>query len=52
MGLLNEALTHSRCRRDAGRKDYERLEFSGDAILKFVISESYLNAFPDYDEDS
>jgi len=51
MGLLNEALTHSSFASETpGAKDYERLEFFGDAILKFVISEYLLERFPDYDE--
>src|SRR6516162_3979265 len=50
MGLLNEALTHSSYAVEAGTKDYERLEFFGDAVLKFVISEYLLERFPDYDE--
>jgi ribonuclease-3 len=51
MGLLHEALTHSSyASENAGIKDYERLEFFGDAILKFVISEYLLERFPDYDE--
>jgi ribonuclease-3 len=51
MALLNEALTHSSFAAETpGAKDYERLEFFGDAILKFVISEYLLERFPDYDE--
>jgi ribonuclease-3 len=50
MGLLNEALTHSSYASEAGVKDCERLEFFGDAVLKFVISEYLLERFQDYDE--
>jgi ribonuclease-3 len=51
MHILNEALTHSSYAAEhTGVKDYERLEFFGDAVLKFVISEYLLERFPDYDE--
>lgn len=50
MGLLNEALTHGSFASETGTPDYERLEFFGDAVLKFVISEYLLERFPDYDE--
>jgi ribonuclease-3 len=51
MHILNEALTHSSYAAEhTGIKDYERLEFFGDAVLKFVISEYLLERFPDYDE--
>jgi ribonuclease-3 len=50
MGLLNEALSHSSYAVETGTTDYERLEFFGDAVLKFVISEYLLERFPDYDE--
>jgi ribonuclease-3 len=50
MALLNEALTHSSYAAETGCTDYERLEFFGDAVLKFVISEYLLERFPDYDE--
>jgi ribonuclease-3 len=51
MGLLNEALTHSSYASEhPDLKDYEQLEFFGDAVLKFVISEYLLERFPDYDE--
>ncbi len=51
MHLLNEALTHSSFAAESnGIRDYERLEFFGDAVLKFVISEYLLERFPDYNE--
>lgn len=51
LGLLHEALTHSSYAAETpGARDYERLEFFGDAILKFVISEYLLERFPDYNE--
>jgi ribonuclease III len=51
MHLLDEALTHSSyASENASVKDYERLEFFGDAVLKFVISEYLLERFPEYDE--
>jgi ribonuclease-3 len=51
MGLLHEALTHSSYAAEApGTKDYERLEFFGDAILKFVLSEYLLERFPEHQE--
>jgi len=51
MHLLTEALTHSSSAAEQpGVKDYERLEFFGDAVLKFVISEYLLERFPDYSE--
>jgi ribonuclease-3 len=50
MGLLHEALTHSSFAIEINCRDNERLEFFGDAVLKFVISEYLLERFPDYDE--
>jgi ribonuclease-3 len=50
MSLLDEALTHSSYGAEAGITDNERLEFFGDALLKFVVSEYLLERFPDYDE--
>lgn len=51
LSYLNDALTHSsyvyeypHCR------DNERLEFFGDAVLKFVVSEYLFKEFPDCDE--
>lgn len=51
MAILHEALCHSSYAAEVpGSRDYERLEFFGDAVLKFVISEYLLERFPDYDE--
>lgn len=50
MALLNEALTHSSHAIEVGSKDYEKLEFFGDAVLKFVVSEYLLDRFPTYPE--
>lgn len=50
LSLLNEALTHSSYAAEVSATDNERLEFFGDALLKFVISEYLLERFPDYDE--
>lgn len=51
MCLVNEALTHSsHAVENTGLKDYEKLEFFGDAVLKFVVSEYLLDRFPTYME--
>lgn len=51
MLLLNEALTHSSyAAENTEIQDFERLEFFGDAVLKFVISEYLLDRFSDYSE--
>lgn len=51
MGLLNEALTHSSYAAEvSGISDYEKLEFFGDAVLKFVVSEYLVDRFPTYME--
>ncbi len=44
--LLDKALTH----RSAGRYNYERLEFLGDAALGLVIAAELFERFPDYRE--
>jgi len=55
--LLEQALTHSshahelEARRAAsGVRDNEQLEFMGDAVLGFVISQELFQRFPDYKE--
>ncbi len=53
MALLEEALTHSSyAAENPGSIDNERLEFFGDSVLKFVISEYLLERFPAYGEGS
>jgi ribonuclease-3 len=47
--LLNTALTH-RSLFSNPAKNYERLEFLGDAVLDHVISEWLFNNYPDLDE--
>ena len=51
---LEEALTHSSYPQEsAGRDDgshNERLEFLGDAVLGFLVSDELMNRFPDYTE--
>ena len=52
-GLLEHALTHrSRVHEDAsgGVVDNESLEFLGDAVLGFVVSDRLFREFPEYDE--
>lgn len=44
--LLETALTH----RSAGSNNYERLEFLGDSVLGFVITEDLFQRFPEQDE--
>jgi ribonuclease-3 len=51
MQLLEEALTHSSwSAENPGNPHNERLEFFGDSVLKFVISEYLMERFADYDE--
>ena len=52
-GLLEHALTHrSRAEEDVtgGVADNESLEFLGDAVIGFVISDRLFREFPDWDE--
>ncbi len=52
-GLLEHALTHrSRAHEDisGGVSDNESLEFLGDSVLGFVITDRLFREFPDYDE--
>ncbi len=51
--LLLTALTHSSLKNeltDGKRDDYERLEFLGDAILEFVVSDHLYRDYPDMRE--
>jgi ribonuclease III len=44
--LLEEALTHRTFVNEAGGKDNQRLEFFGDAVLDFLLSDMLLVRFP------
>ena len=51
--LLKEALTHSSIKNNSKQKrifNYERLEFLGDRILGFIISDMLFKKFPDFQE--
>lgn len=49
--ILIEALTHPSLKRlDNNIKHYQRLEFLGDKVLGFIISEYLFKNLPDYDE--
>lgn len=52
LSLLEQALTHSSYANEKSYdvKDYERLEFLGDAILEFIVSDYLINAEPDQKE--
>jgi ribonuclease III len=51
LALLDEALTHSSYAHDHPHyTDYERLEFFGDAVLKFIVSEYLVQFYPKHDE--
>ena len=51
LALLDEALTHSSYSHDHPQyPDYERLEFFGDAVLKFIVSEYLIHFYPMHDE--
>ena len=49
--LLRRALTHPSYSFEAGTKEqYERLEFLGDAVLGFVVTDHLYRSFPEFDE--
>ncbi len=49
--LLDRALTHSsRAHESGSESDNEKMEFLGDALLGFLISEALMERFPDLDE--
>jgi ribonuclease-3 len=51
MALFNEALVHSSYSAEhPDVQNNERLEFFGDSVLKFVVSEYLLERFPEYSE--
>ncbi len=50
LSLLDEATTHKSFGSEHGVRDYERLEFFGDAVLKFLIAEYVFLKFDDKHE--
>ena len=48
--LLIQALTHKSYAHENNRKNNERLEFLGDAILQFVISDHLMASYPELPE--
>lgn len=52
LGLYKEAFTHASYANEFHRelKDYERLEFMGDAVLQLYVSEFLFKLFPSYPE--
>ena len=51
--IADEALTHSSFNFETGNengKDYERLEFLGDSVLRLYVSELLYDKYTDYDE--
>ncbi|HEY3318278.1 MAG TPA: ribonuclease III [Coriobacteriia bacterium] len=50
-GLLQRALTHPSYSFESGSKEqYERLEFLGDSVLGFLMTEHIYGRFPEFDE--
>jgi ribonuclease-3 len=47
LSLLDQATTHKSYGSEYGVPDYERLEFFGDAVLKFLVAEYVFQVFPD-----
>ncbi len=50
LSLLDDATTHKSFGAEHGVRDYERLEFFGDAVLKFLIAEYVFLEFDDKHE--
>jgi ribonuclease-3 len=49
VSLLTEAITHASSETIAG-KNYERLEFLGDAFINLIIADYFFTQYPDYTE--
>lgn len=49
-GLLEEALTHSSFANENKTKSYERLEFLGDSLLEYIVSDYIYANFPELPE--
>ena len=52
IAIYKEAFTHASYANESHyvKKDYERLEFMGDAVLQLYVSEFLFNLFPDVPE--
>ena len=50
INLLNQALTHKSFAHENIIKDNERLEFLGDAVLQFIISDYLMEHYPNFSE--
>jgi ribonuclease-3 len=50
INLLNQALTHKSFAHENIIKDNERLEFLGDAVLQFIISDYLMEYYPNFSE--
>ncbi|MBQ2804274.1 MAG: ribonuclease III [Clostridia bacterium] len=49
LDLLEQAFVHSSYANERGVGDNERMEFLGDAILEYIVSEYIYNKYPNYD---
>lgn len=50
LNLVDKATTHKSYAAENDADDFERLEFFGDAVLKFVVAEYLMSEFPSKDE--
>ena len=50
INLYIEAFTHGSYTNEYGGKDYQVMEFFGDSIISFVVSEYIINVFPNLNE--
>ncbi len=50
LSLLETAFRHSSVAKESGENDNERLEFLGDAVLSYIISEYLFHSMPDKTE--
>ncbi len=48
--LLNQALTHKSFAHENGKQDNERMEFLGDAVLQFIMSDFLMEQYPLFSE--
>lgn len=48
--LLEQAFCHSSYARQHGLDDNERMEFFGDAVLEYIVSEYLFDNYPEFDQ--